>query len=379
MIRLTVPSLDEEDFQAVRAVLESGYLVQGPRAAEFESKIAQIAGTQHAIAVNNCTCALHLALLALDVRPGDICVVTGYSWISTANAIELCGAQPVFVDIDPQTYNISPQRLDETLARLMGNAVTANRVKAILPVHVFGQMADMDAIATLGQHWNIPVIEDAACALGATWNSKPAGSIGVMGCFSFHPRKSVTTGEGGAITTNNPDIAQKLRALRNHGLDPESPTPDFVMPGYNYRMTEFQAALGCSQLKKLERITLARKKAASRYDALLKGTAIQSPQVMEMADHVYQSYVCTLPWEFSGSRTAIIRQAHEQGIELQIGTIDMGSTSYFRSRYGISPAELPVTDRVAKNSLTLPLYEGLEESDQQRIIEFLMHATMANT
>jgi len=378
MIRLTVPSLDEEDFQAVRAVLESGRLVQGEKVIEFEKRIAEIAGTDFAVAVSNGTSAIHLALIALDVRPGDICVVTGYSWISTANAIELCGAQPVFVDIDPCTYNISPEQLESTLIRLMGNSATASRVKAILPVHTFGQMADMDSISELSKRWGIPVIEDAACALGATWNGRPAGSIGMMGCFSFHPRKSITTGEGGAITTNNPDIAVKLKALRNHGIDPQSSTLDFIMAGHNCRMTEFQAALGCSQLNKLGRITHARQSAASRYNNLLQETRIRPPHVAQKANHVYQSYVCLLPDELSPHRADIIHCAKAKGIELQIGTINMGRTNYFRSRYGTLHNELTITDSIASRSLTLPLYEHINHADQQRVVDFLANLKIMN-
>lgn len=378
MIPLAAPSLDEDDFQAVRAVLESGRLVQGEKVVEFEKKIAEIAGTNFAIAVSNCTSAIHLALMALDVRPGDICVVTGYSWISTANAIELCGAQPVFVDIDSDTFNISAEQLERTLLRLMENNITASRVKAIVPVHAFGQMADMDAIAALSARWGIPIIEDAACALGATWGGKPAGGIGTMGCFSFHPRKSITTGEGGAITTNNLDIANKLKALRNHGLDPQSSTPDFIMAGHNCRMTEFQAALGCSQLNKLGRITHARQSAASRYDNLLQETKIRPPHVAQKANHVYQSYVCLLPDELSPHRADIINCAKAEGIELQIGTINMGRTSYFRSRYGTLPNELTITDSIASRSLTLPLYEHISHTDQQRVVNFLANFKITN-
>jgi perosamine synthetase len=371
MIPLAAPSLDEDDFQAVRAVLESGRLVQGEKVVEFERKIAEIAGTNFAIAVSNCTSALHLALMALDVRAGDICIVTGYSWISTANAIELCGAQPVFVDIEPDTFNISTKQLEKTLLRLMENKATASRVKAIVPVHTFGQMADMGAISALSARWNIPIIEDAACALGATWSGKPAGGIGSMGCFSFHPRKSITTGEGGAITTNNADIARKLQALRNHGLDPQSSTPDFIMAGHNYRMTEFQAALGCSQLKKLSRITNARQLAASRYNALLRETRICPPYVDQQASHVYQSYVCLLPDDLASNRADIIKCARTEGIELQIGTINMQRTSYFKSRYGSHSDKITVTDSIASRSLTLPLYEHISPADQQKVVNFL--------
>src|SRR3972149_6872416 len=203
MIRLTIPSIEEDDLKATREVLESGFLVQGAQVAEFERSIASYVGVKHVVAVSNCTAALHLALLALDVRPGDLVLVTTYSWVATANVIELCGAQPVFVDIQPDTFNMDPERLAESLGRLMATAETARRVKAILPVHTFGQMADMTAITKIAEQYGVPVIEDAACSLGAKWEERQAGSWGVMGCFSFHPRKAITTGEGGALTTND--------------------------------------------------------------------------------------------------------------------------------------------------------------------------------
>jgi len=253
MIRLTIPSIEEDDLQVAREALASGFLVQGARVAEFEKSIALYVGVKHVVAVSSCTAALHLSLLALDVRAGDLVLVTTYSWPATANVIELCGAQPVFVDIQPDTFNMDPGLLAGTLGKLMATAETARRVKAILPVHTFGQMSDITAIIEVAGKYGIPVIEDAACALGAKWEGRNAGSWGVMGCFSFHPRKAITTGEGGAITTNDDGLARKLRALRNHGLDPEASSSDFIMPGFNYRMTEFQAAFGTSQMKKLDR------------------------------------------------------------------------------------------------------------------------------
>ena len=253
MIRLTIPSIDEADFEAVEAVLKTGFLVQGKHVADFESAIADYIGCDHAIAVSNCTAALPLALLAYGVRADDLVIVTAYSWISTANVIALCGAQPVFVDIDPQTFNMDVEQLEITLKRLMGNAETASRVKAIVPVDAFGQVANMPAITELASQYNLPVVEDAACALGATWDGKQAGTWDV-GCFSFHPRKAITTGEGGIITTNNREIADQLRSLRNHGADPNANSVDFIMPGYNYRLTEFQAAMGITQMQKLDRV-----------------------------------------------------------------------------------------------------------------------------
>jgi dTDP-4-amino-4,6-dideoxygalactose transaminase len=254
MIRLTIPSIDEDDLHAVREVLASGYLVQGKKVAAFEQIVADYVGTKYAVVVSNCTAALHLSLLALDVRPGDLVLVTAYSWLSTANVIELCGAHPVFVDISPDSFNMNPDCLKKALERLMTATDSGRRVKAILPVHTFGQMADMPAILKLAELYNIPVIEDAACALGATLHGRQAGTWGMMGCFSFHPRKAITTGEGGILTTNDSALASRLRALRNHGQDPDASSPDFIMPGFNYRMTEFQAALGITQMAKLDRI-----------------------------------------------------------------------------------------------------------------------------
>jgi perosamine synthetase len=320
VIRLTIPSIAEDDLQAVREVLASGYLVQGLHVAAFEQAAAKYTGCQYAVAVSNGTAALHLALLALDVHPGDIVLVTAYSWLSTANVIELCGAQPVFVDIQPDTFNIDPICLKRVLRRLMAVYATAKRVKAVLPVHTFGQMANMPAILDLANRYTVPVVEDAACALGATWHGRQAGTWGVMGCFSFHPRKAITTGEGGMITTNDPALARRLRALRNHGLDPDALAPDFILPGFNYRLTEFQAALGLTQMSKLDRIITARRRHAVHYDALLSGTPIQAPIVNENGTSVYQSYVVLLPEYRTTYGQNLIRRLKERGIETTIGT-----------------------------------------------------------
>jgi len=374
MIRLTIPSIEEDDLQAVREVLASGYLVQGPRVAAFEQAVADYVGRKYAVAVSNCTAALHLGLLALGVRPGDLVIVTAYSFVATANVIELCGAQPVFVDIQPDTFNLDPNRLEETLNRLMANADTARRVRAILPVHTFGQMADMPAILELAGRYGLPVIEDSACALGATLHRKQAGTWGVVGCFSFHPRKAITTGEGGIITTNDPDLARRLRALRNHGQDPDAAAPDFVLPGFNYRMTEFQAALGLTQMVKLDRIIAARRRLAAHYDELLQGTPLQAPAVVPGSQPVYQSYVALLPDSAAARRANLVRHLREQGIETTIGTWHMPLTAYFRTRYGYRSGDFPVAEQIFARSLTIPLYEGLSSQEQNRIVESLLQA-----
>lgn len=363
MIRLTIPSIEEDDLLAVREAVASGQLVQGVRVANFEAAIARYLGCRHAIAVSNCTAALHLSLLAVGVQAGDTVAVSAYSWPATANVVELCGARPVFVDIQPDTFNMDPAQLDHVLAR--------HRVKAVLPVHAFGQMADMPAILEVAGRHGVPVIEDAACALGAKLQNHPAGTWGLTGCFSFHPRKAITTGEGGVIATNDDRVTRQCRILRNHGLDPDSSTPDFVAPGFNLRMTEFQAALGLSQLGKLDRIITARRTAADRYTKLLAGTSVTPPVARPTSDHIYQSYVVLLPRDLVPRRAELIATWRAQGIETTIGTYHIPLTTYYRQRYGFKPGMFPVADDVSSRALTLPLYERITIAEQEQVVAAL--------
>jgi perosamine synthetase len=369
MIRLSIPSIEADDLKAVQDVLETGFLVQGANVVAFEKAVAEQVGTKFAVAVSNGTATLHLALLALDVRPGDLVIVTSYSWLSTANVIELCGAQPIFTDIEPDTFNMSVHSLQETLERLMANRDTARRVKAILPIHAFGLMADMPRILEIAEQYGLPVIEDAACALAASQQGQQAGSWGVMGSFSFHPRKAVTTGEGGIITTNDPEIAWRLKVLRNHGLDPDSSTPKFVMPGFNYRMTDFQAALGVTQMAKLERVVTARQTAAKLYDQLLRDSRLQAPTVPNGSQHVYQSYVTLLPEDAAANRAKLISDLRAEGIETNIGTWHMPLTDYYQKRYGYRLGDFPNADAVFARAFTLPLFEGITPEQQQYVVE----------
>ncbi len=364
MIRLTRPSIEADDLEAVREAIASGYLVQGPRVAAFEQAVADLVGTRHAVAVTNCTAALQMALMAVDVGPGDVVVVGAYSWPTTANVVELCGAQPVFVDVDPHTFNIDPDALEETLARLARSPELVKRLKAIVPIHTFGQTADLPRIAALAERYGVPVIEDAACALGASLGGRQAGAWGAMGCFSFHPRKAVTTGEGGAITTNDERLARYLRALRNHGQDFDAGAPDqFVMPGFNNRMTEFQAALGVTQMTKVARINAARRALAARYDALLDPALERRGARAPDERHVFQSYVVLLPAELAARRASIIAAMRDRGVEAQVGTYHMPLITYYRSKYGHRVGDFPVCDDVAARALTLPLYEGMTEAE----------------
>ncbi|MBN2373051.1 DegT/DnrJ/EryC1/StrS family aminotransferase [bacterium] len=372
MIRLTVPSIDEDDLQSVREALESGHLVQGTSVSLFEDIVAKYVGS-FSIAVSSCTAALHLSLICLNIKAGDIVLVAAYSWPATANVIELIGGQPVFVDIDSKTFNINPDLLEINLKKLFSNNKTAKRVKAILPVHTFGQLADMPDIMEIANRYDIAVIEDAACALGASLNKRLAGTWGKLGCFSFHPRKIITTGEGGVIITSDYKLAQRLRALRNHGLDPESALPDFIIPGFNYRMTEFQAALGISQMGKIDRIILSRRNLALKYHKYFRNSDIVTPAINKNSKHIFQSYVVLLPQWIADQRTELISDLGKEGIETTIGTCHIPLTRYYRNRYGYKPGDFPNTDEIFSRSLTIPLYESMTIEQQNEVVEKLLN------
>ena len=257
VVPITRPLIDDADIDAVVGVLRSGMLVQGPKVAEFEGRLASIAGTSHAIAVSNCTVALELALRGMGVGPGQRVGVTAYSWVATVNAIEIVGAEPVMIDIDGASFNMSVQALEDTLRQ--------HRLDAVLPVHTFGNMHGFEELMALARTHGVRVLEDAACAIGAKSGIGNAGGIGVAGCLSFHPRKVITTGEGGAITTNDDALADFARTYRNHGQS----SGGFTACGSNFRLTDFQAALGISQLDKLDVIVAERQRVAERYDAEL--------------------------------------------------------------------------------------------------------------
>jgi perosamine synthetase len=367
MIRLASPSVDDRDIAQVAAVLQSGFLVQGEHVAAFENAVASRVGTAHAVAMSSGTAALHLSLLALDVGPGDEVAVPCYSWPATANVVVRVGAEPVFIDIEPATQNLAVSSLERAVAE-------HPKLKAVIPVHAFGSMADMPAIVALVQERGLEVVEDAACALGATLCGRNAGAWGKAGCFSFHPRKVVTTGEGGMVTTNDGALDAKLRELRNHGLSAGRTPGEFIDAGLNYRLTDFQGALGHSQLSRLDAFLERRRYLAYRYADLLKGLDLQLPTPAEEGASTFQTYVVLLPRELAASRTALIAHLRRAGVEVAIGTHHIPLTSYFRRRDGYGPGDFPVTDGVAARALALPMHHALTEEDQHAVVEALGHA-----
>lgn len=418
MIRLTIPAIDEECLEAVREVLETGFLVQGKRVAAFESAIAEYVGCENAVAVNSGTSALHLSLLALGICDGDRVIVPAYSYPATANAVVLCGADPVFVDIEPDTFNMDPAALEATLEKLAAGAdpvvqglhpddpqldvqPPGQPAEAILPVHTFGQMADMERIGDLAARYDVPVIEDAACALGATWADQPAageppagdnqqasgtqqavggrqaGTWGIGGCFSFHPRKAITTGEGGMVVTGDAVLADLLRELRNHGQDPNATLPDFIAPGFNCRMTEFQAALGAVQLARMGDMIEARRQRAAVYEGLLEPTGVQPQATPPGSESVYQSFVVLLPVDDAAARDAVIAHLRKNEIEATIGTYHIPMTTYYRRQFAFEPGDFPVADEVFARSLTLPLHDKLTREEQEMVVRTLIEALEA--
>jgi perosamine synthetase len=365
-IPITRPILGPEEHQAVADVLSSGFLVQGRRVTEFEELVATRIGSKHGIAVTNCTAALHLALLALEIGPGDKVVVAPYSWVATANVIELVGATPVFVDIDADTFNMDANQLE---AALVADA-NAGSIKAIMPVHTFGNTHGIDDLASLGERFHTPLIEDAACALGATSGLRAAGSIGTIGCFSFHPRKIITTGEGGMLITDDDRLAAFARAYRNHGQELVNGSVEFVIAGGNLRITEMQGALGVTQMSRLDMFLEQRNSLSLRYDALLMRSGM-TPQLRAIGAAV-QSYVALVPQ----GRTAqpVIEQLRAQGIEATIGTNAIPFTKHFQSTMGITPSDLPNVATVAARAVTLPLFPGMSIEEQDSVIRAVEHA-----
>jgi dTDP-4-amino-4,6-dideoxygalactose transaminase len=364
VIRLMVPDIEAEDIEAVVEVLRGGHLVQGEQVRQFEALLAKTIDVDHVVTVNSGTAALHLALQALEIGPGDAVAVPAYTWPATANVVALVGADPVFVDIEPSSWGMDPYALQRVLA-------SDGRIKAIMPVHAFGRFADIVSINEVARACGIPIVEDAACALGATLVGRGAGSWGDLGCVSFHPRKVLTTGEGGAVATNDGSLAARLRMLRNHGLDPTASSPDFKIPGYNLRLTEFQASLGRGQLLRLERILGRRRALAAAYSACFADTPVEHPRPDDPAAHTYQSYVVLLPRRLK-SRHSLISTLRTEGIETTIGTHHVPLTTYFRERYRFRVGDFPVTDDVASRALTLPLHRDLDEVAIGRVAATLL-------
>jgi perosamine synthetase len=373
-------SLTEQERQSVLGPLESGWLVQGPKVREFEGKWSVFTGATHSVAVTSCTSAMHLSLAALGFGPGDEAIVPAFTWISTANVIEHLGGKVVFCDVNLDTFNIDESQIADKIT---------SRTKAIMPVHLFGLAADMDPILSLAKENNLHVVEDAACGFGAKYHGVHVGNFGDAGCFSFHPRKAITTGEGGMVTTNNPDLAERIGRLRDHGAEMTDLQrhlgarpyllADHPDAGYNQRMTDLQGALGAAQMDRAQKIVDERRMLAARYDEAFEHLAwLGTPVCREGYDHGYQSYPCLFePEEISpdsisginGLRNSWMDQLQADGISTRPATHAVHMLSYYRKKYGIQPHDFPQAHAADQCSISLPLFHGMKEDEQSFVID----------
>jgi len=344
-IRLARPDVGEAELAAVADVLASGRLTMGPQVQAFERLLATVVGTADAVAVSSGTAAIHLALLALGIGPGDEVIVPAYTFPATANAVELCGASAVLADVDPDTFLLRPE--------LVAEAVTP-RTRAVLAVHLFGRPVAWEELQTAVPQ-EIVLVEDAAGALGARYRGTPCGALGLLACLSFHPRKIVTTGEGGAVTTDEAELAAAVRRLRHHGIAPGQPV-DIAAPGFNYRLPDVLCALGIPQLERLESLLAARERVAGWYEQRL-GHLVGTPSADEGDRHGWQAYVVALH-----RRDEALAGLRTEGIEAQIGTYAVHRLSSYRDR-----GSFPGADAAFERALALPFATTMTEDDVDRV------------
>lgn len=360
-MRLSLPWLDDNEAEAVARVLETGMVSQGRLVAEFEQRFARRLGVEYAFATSSATTALHLALVALEIGPGDDVLVPDFTFPATGNVVIQVGANPILVDIALDSFTVDPA----DLARKLTPAT-----RAVMPVHAFGCPADMDPIRALAAENNLVIVEDAACALGATYQGEQCGKHGSVACFSFHGRKIITTGEGGMITTDNPDLAAKIQILRSHGAIESKSWRRYTLPGFNYRMSDVHAAIGLAQLDKLETILERRSTLARKLkQRLAEIPGITRPSEPPWGTHAFQSFVILL--DVGIDRDGIIAAMAQRDIETTIGTYALHEQPLFSDR---SSDALPNSRRAFDQALTLPLYPQMTEGDLDKIAGSLAEA-----
>lgn len=372
MIQISKPSTGEEEWRACRDPLISGWLTQGPKVREFEALFASRHRVGHALATTSCTTALHLIIAALGIGQGDEVIVPAFTWVATANVVLYCGATPVFADVDAETYNVDPADIARKLSE---------RTKAVIVVHLFGLCADMDAIRAVVPP-GVVIIEDAACAAGASHEGVPAGGLGRVAAFSFHPRKSVTTGEGGMATTNDLELAERMEMLRNHGaavseeqrhLGPRPYLlPEFNLLGFNYRMTDLQASVGIVQLQKLDRFIAERREMAERYrDGLQRLSWLRMPDFGN-GGHAWQAFVTYVDASTAPMpRNALMEQLQSAGISTRPGTHAVHMLGYYRDRFGLAPDDFPAARDCDSSTMAIPLHNEMTADDVEHVIATL--------
>jgi len=364
-IPLAKPNITEEDISLVGDVLRSGMLVQGKYVAELENEFIKLAGIKYASAVSNGTATLHLALLALGIKAGDEVIVPAFSYIATANVVELVGAKPIFVDIDPDTFNIDVTKIETAITK---------KTKAIIPVHEFGLACDIEAVMLIAKTHNLFVIEDAACALGALYKNKHVGSFGNFGSFSLHPRKAISSGEGGVLITNNEEFDRKIKVLRNHGTEIINGKMDFTEFGFNYRMTDFQAALVVSQMSRLKKSIIYKNELAEVYFNDITSRRVKLPFIPAYTSHTWQTYHVILDEDIN--RDELIVQLKEKNIGVNYGAQCIPEMKVYKNKYGYDCEKLfPNSLRAYKHGLAIPIYDLVKKEQISYISKTLNNLT----
>ncbi len=390
-IPITKTIFGKEEAEAIVKPLETGWVVQGPNVAKFQEMFSEFTGAKYAHATTSCTTALHLGLEAMGVGKGDKVIVPSFTYVASANAVEYTGAEVVFCDIDLRTFNIDETKLEELIK-------SDSSIKAIMPVHLFGLCANMPYIMELSQKYDLKIIEDSACGFDGWIGDKHSGTFGDVGCFSFHPRKSICTGEGGMLITDNEAISNRVSQLKDHGASKSdlerhkekggSLLPDFTMRGYNYRMTDIQGALGVCQMDKKEEIMHGRREVASKYDKALKDIEeLMTPYAPSNYKHGYQSYVClftdgedisSLTKEqidkINVKRNIFMERLEEKNIATRQGTHAVHTLGYYKDKNGFKDEDFLMSYAADRLSIALPLYAGMSNEEFEYIISNIKEA-----
>ncbi len=369
-----LPSISEDEIKEVVDTLRSGWWTTGPKTKRFEADFAKFVGARHAIAVNSATAGLHLALEAIGIGPGDKVITTTFTFTATAEVIRYLGADPLFVDIDPQTLNISVDQVEDALKK-------HPEVKAIMPVHFAGQACEMDELLALAEQYGVSLVEDAAHALPATYKGRKIGTLGDATVYSFYVTKTIATGEGGMVVTDDNAIAERVRVMRLHGISRDvfdrytSDKPawyyEVIAPGYKYNMTEIAASLGLHQLKRAEAFRQRRELMAQRYDAAFAELPVRLPFVKRPDDlHAWHLYVLRLQMgELTIDRDQFIELMAERGIGTSVHFIPLHRHPYWRDTYQLDAVDFPVAEQVFAECVSLPLFPAMSDADQQRVIK----------
>ncbi len=376
-IPLSSPDIVEKDIEAVVGVMNTRYLSIGPKVAEFEKRMSNFTGTKYAVAVNSGTSALHLMIRGMEIGEGNVVITTPFSFIASGNCILFERAKPLFVDIEEETLNLDVDKVEEKLGSMSGEELA--KVKALLVVDVFGQPADWDRFKEIGKKYNLKLIEDSAEALGAEYKGKRAGSLGEVGVFAFYPNKQITTGEGGIIVTDNEELTKLARSMRSQGRGESGEWLNHERLGYNFRMDELSAALGCSQMQRIEEISNKRAKVAGMYgEKLAEVVEVEVPYIAPYVSRVsWFVYVIRLDKDIN--RDIVIEYLNQEGVQCKPYFTPIHLQPFYRKMFGYKKGDFPVTEDVAGRIIALPFFNNLKEEQIDYVVEKLKEGIKRNS